>query len=100
MRNYKNRFFNLLESEMGNVKPLINESGSLYSDFDFDRMNSDEDMTYKPNRGDLRNEIMDLLRNDISSKEEKISLLRMIADEMESSNKLTNDVRKRFREDK
>ena len=26
IKNYKNRFFNLLESEMGNVKPLIVES--------------------------------------------------------------------------
>ena len=26
IKNYKNRFFNLLESEMGNVKPLIIES--------------------------------------------------------------------------
>lgn len=29
LTNYRNRFFNLLESEMGNVKPLINEESSF-----------------------------------------------------------------------
>ena len=29
LTNYRNRFFNLLESEMGNVKPLINEEASF-----------------------------------------------------------------------
>lgn len=33
IEQYKKRFFNLIESELGNVKPLINEQG-YYGDLD------------------------------------------------------------------
>jgi hypothetical protein len=33
LTNYKNRFFNLLESELGDVKPLLNEESSFESQF-------------------------------------------------------------------
>ena len=52
VKNYKNRFFSLLESEMGDVKPLVNESGSIYSLEDLETMRSSEnepsmkEMTY------------------------------------------------------
>jgi hypothetical protein len=38
VKNYKNRFFSLLESEMGDVRPLVNESGSIYSDEELEMM--------------------------------------------------------------
>ena len=34
IEQYKKRFFNLMESEMGNVKPLINEDDSSFCDWD------------------------------------------------------------------
>lgn len=34
----KRRFFSLLESEMGDVRPLVNESGSIYSDEELQMM--------------------------------------------------------------
>jgi hypothetical protein len=38
VKNYKNRFFSLLESEMGDVRPLVNESDNLYSEEEMDMM--------------------------------------------------------------
>jgi hypothetical protein len=57
-------------------------------------------MTYTPYRGGLRDELEQLIRKSNSSKEEIIDILRSIADEMESSGKLKNDVRDRFSSDK
>jgi hypothetical protein len=34
IEQYKKRFYNLMESEMGNVKPLINEDESSFCDWD------------------------------------------------------------------
>jgi hypothetical protein len=34
IEHYKKRFYNLMESEMGNVKPLINEDESSFCDWD------------------------------------------------------------------
>ena len=57
-----------------------------------------EDISFTPNMGgDLKSDIMDILNNDISSNEEKIHILKMIAHDMERSNKMTNNVRDRFR---
>jgi len=44
----------------------------------------------------LRSDIMDLIHNSNSSHEETLSILRSIADEMESSRRLRRDVEKRF----
>lgn len=35
IEQYKKRFYNLMESEMGNVKPLINEDESSFCNWDF-----------------------------------------------------------------
>jgi hypothetical protein len=43
VKNYKNRFFSLLESEMGDVRPLVNESDNLYSEEEMDMMVDTED---------------------------------------------------------
>ena len=91
------RFRKLMESKLGNSKPLVSEQGSIYSDFDLERMRSDEDLTYTPNKGgDLRTDIMKMIHNTNSPNEDIIRTLRSIADEMESSGKLKKDVRDRF----
>lgn len=89
------RFRKLMESKLGNSKPLVSESGSMYSDFDLERMRSGEDMTYTSNKGDLRTDIMKMIHNSNSPNEDIISTLRSIADEMESSSKVYN----RFRDE-
>ena len=91
------KFKKLMESKLGNSKPLVSESGSMYSEFDLERMNSGEDITYTPYKGgDLRTDIMKMIHNSNSPNEDIISTLRSIADEMESSGKLKKDVRDRF----
>jgi hypothetical protein len=45
----------------------------------------------------LHSDIMDLIHNSNSSHEETLSILRSIADEMESSRRLRRDVEKRVR---
>ena len=47
----------------------------------------------------LHSDIMGLIHNSNSSHEETISILRSIADEMESSRRVRRDVEKRFRGD-
>ena len=89
------RFRKLMESKLGNSKPLVSESGSMYSDFDLERMRSGEDLTYTSNKGDLRTDIMKMIHNSNSPNEDIISTLRSIADEMESSSKVYN----RFRDE-
>ena len=89
------RFRKLMESKLGNSKPLVSEQGSMYSDFDLERMRSGEDLTYTPNKGDLRTDIMKMIHNSNSPNEDIISTLRSIADEMESSSKVYN----RFRDE-
>lgn len=90
------KFRKLMESKLGNSKPLVSEQGHTLSDFDHERINSGEDLTYTPYKGGLRNEIEQLIHNSNSSKEEMIDILRSIADDMESSDKLKSDVRNRF----
>ena len=93
------KFRKLMESKLGNSKPLVSEQGSIYSDFDLERMGSGEDLTYTPNKGgDLRTDIMKIIHNNNSPNEDIIRTLRSIADEMESSGKLKSDVRDRFRD--
>ena len=94
------KFRKLMESKLGNSKPLVSESGSMYSDFDYERINSGEDMTYTPYKGDLRDEIKQLIHNSNSPNEDIIRALRSIADEMESSEKMRSNVRDRFSSDK
>ena len=89
-----------MESKLGNSKPLVSESGSMYSDFDLERMRSGEDMTYTPYKGGLRKELEQLIHNSNSDNQEIIDILRSIADDMESSGKLKSDVRDRFSSDK
>jgi hypothetical protein len=94
------KFKKLIENKLGSSKPLVSEQGHTLTDFDYERINSGEDMTYTPYRGGLRDELDQLIRKSNSSKEEIIDILRSIADEMESSGKLKNDVRDRFSSDK
>ena len=89
------KFKKLMESKLGNSKPLVSEQGSMYSDFDLERMRSGEDMTYTSNKGDLRTDIMKMIYNSNSPNEDIIRTLRSIADEMESSDKVYN----RFRDE-
>lgn len=92
------RFRKLMESKLGNSKPLVSEQGHTLTDFDYERINSGEDMTYTPYKGDLRSDIMKMIHNANSPNEDIIRTLRSIADEMESSGKLKKDVRDRFRD--
>jgi hypothetical protein len=85
MKINTSKFKKLVESQLGNSKPLVSEQGHTYTDFDYERMNSGEDMTYIPYRGDIRERIVKLIKGDDTPKEEVISTLRSIADEMESS---------------
>ena len=95
MKVESSKFKKLMESKLGNSKPLVSEQGSMYSDFDLERMRSGEDLTYTPNKGDLRTDIMKMIHNSNSPNEDIISTLRSIADEMESSSKVYN----RFRDE-
>lgn len=82
------KFKKLLESQLGNSKPLVSEQGHTLTDFDYERMHSGEDMTYTPYKADLREKITKLIKGYDTPKEEIISTLRSIADEMESSDGL------------
>lgn len=92
------KFKKLIESKLGSSKPLVSEQGHTLTDFDYERMNSGEDMTYTPYKGDLRDEIKQLIRNSNSPNKDIISTLRSIADEMESSEKMRSNVRDSFGE--
>lgn len=94
------KFRQLMESKLGNSKPLVSEQGHTLTDFDYERINSGEDMTYTPYKGGLRDEIEQLIHNSNSPNEDIINTLRSIADDMESSGRLRNDVRDRFSKDK
>ena len=94
------RFRKLMESKLGNSKPLVSEQGHTLTDFDYERINSGEDMTYTPYKGSFRDELEALIRKSKYDNKEIIDTLRTIADEMESSGKLKNDVRDRFSSDK
>lgn len=96
------KFKKLMESKLGDSKPLVSEQGHTLTDFDYERINSGEDMTYTPYKGegDLRSDIMKLVRDSISPNQDIISTLRSIADEMESSGELKKNVRDRFRDNK
>ena len=94
------KFKKLTESKLGNSKPLVNEYGSVYSDYELKAMRSGEDMTYIPYKSDLREKITQLLRGYDTPNKDIISTLRSIADEMESSGELKKNVRDRFRDNK
>ena len=94
------KFKKLIENKLGSSKPLVSEQGHTLTDFDYERINSGEDMTYTPYKGDLRDEIKQLIRNSNSPNEDIIRALRSIADEMESSEKMRSNVRDRFSSDK
>ena len=94
------KFKKLIENKLGSSKPLVSEQGHTLTDFDYERINSGEDMTYTPYRGGLRDELEQLIRKSNSNNQEIIDILRSIADDMESSRKLKNDVRDRFSSDK
>ena len=79
------KFKRLLESQLGNSKPLVSEQGHTLSDFDYERMHSGEDMTYTPYKGSFRDELGELIRKSKFDNKEIIDALRSIADEMESS---------------
>ena len=70
VKNYKNRFFSLLESEMGDVKPLINESDNLYSEEEeLDMMVDTEDGFEGDDMGEMTyDDIKDFQDKFISSK--------------------------------
>ena len=87
----------LTESDLLNiVKRVISEQGHTLTDFDYERINSGEDMTYTQYKGDLRTDIMKMIHNSNSPNEDIIRTLRSIADEMESSRKMRRDVKSRF----
>ena len=94
------KFKKLTESKLGNSKPLVNEYGSVYSDYELKAMRSGEDMTYIPYKADLREKITQLIKGYGTPKEEIVSTLRSIADEMESSGELKKNVRDRFKDNK
>ena len=94
------KFKKLIENKLGSSKPLVSEQGHTLTDFDYERINSGEDMTYTPYKGGLRKELEQLIHNSNSDNQEIIDILRSIADDMESSGKLKNDVRDRFSSDK
>jgi hypothetical protein len=69
VKNYKNRFFSLLESEMGDVRPLINESGSIYSDEELEMMRNPEiDMDMPGSKEMTYDDVKDFQDRFISSK--------------------------------
>ena len=45
MKINTSKFKQLMESKLGNAKPLVSEQGHTLSDFDYERMHSGEDMT-------------------------------------------------------
>lgn len=78
------KFRKLMESKLGNSKPLVSEQGHTLSDFDYERMNSGEDMTYTPYKGSFSDELGELIRKSKFDNEEMIEALRSIADKLES----------------
>lgn len=94
------KFKKLIENKLGSSKPLVSEQGHTLTDFDYERINSGEDMTYTPYKGTFRDELEELIRKSKFENREIIDTLRSIADDMESSGKLKNDVRDRFSSDK
>ena len=69
VRNYKNRFFSLLESEMGDVRPLVNESGSIYSDEELEMMRNPDIDTDMPGMKEMTyDDVKDFQDKFISSR--------------------------------
>lgn len=69
VKNYKNRFFSLLESEMGDVRPLVNESGSIYSDEELEMMRNPDINTDMPGFKEMTyDDVKDFQDKFISSK--------------------------------
>ena len=103
IKKYKNRFFSLLESEMGNVKPLIIESideskniinNLLINDFDFTEDGEEEKDGIIKNQfvkefGDKKLSILTMLSNDDSPLSNMIAVVVFLDDEKITS-KLTN----------
>jgi hypothetical protein len=79
------------------VKRVMKEN--IYSQEDLEMMRDPEfqkNNYYEPVGRDLKGKIMELIHNSNSSNEEMISILRGIADDMESSRSLRNDVKDRW----
>jgi hypothetical protein len=79
------------------VKRVMKEN--IYSQEDLEMMRDPEFQKndyYEPFGRDLKGKIMELIHNSNSSNEEMISILRGIADDMESSRSLRNDVKDRW----
>jgi len=79
------------------VKRVVKEN--IYSQEDLEMMRDPEfqkNNYYKPVKIDLKTKIMELIHNSNSSNEEMISILRGIADDIESSRSLRNDVKDRW----
>ena len=96
-------FNKLVNNKLGTVKTLvkeeINEYGSVYSQQELEMMRDPEFQKYdryEPVNKDIKSKIMELIYNSNSSNEEMISILRSIADDMESSRSVRNDVQSRW----
>ena len=72
------KFRKLMESNGGNVKPLVSE------DFEIESL--------EDSNGDLKTEIMSTIHNSNASHEEIVSILDDIANEMRSSRKVRDNV--------
>jgi len=88
----------LTERDLNNiVKRVMKEN--IYSQEDLEMMRNPEFQKhdhYEPVKRDLKTKIMELIYNSNSSNEEMISILRSIADDMESSRSVRNDVQSRW----
>jgi len=87
----------LTERDLSNiVKRVISEQGHTLTDFDYERINSGEDMTYTQYKGDLRTDIMKMIHNSNSPNEDIIRTLRSIVDEMESAKRVRKGAQSRW----
>jgi len=96
IEQYKQRFFNLLESELGNVKPLITEdedqwietSGELEGETNFDEM--DKEQGAEEIKSVLSDEELQFL-NQVMSQEGEEGLESKIENAIESKSEMNED---------
>ena len=92
------KLIKLTEKDLSNlVKQVMKEN--MYSQEELEMMRDPEFQKhdrYEPTNEDLKSKIMGLIHNSNSSNEEMISILRGIADDMESSRSVRNDVKNRW----
>jgi hypothetical protein len=96
IEQYKQRFFNLLESELGNVKPLITEdedqwietSGELEGETNFDEM--DKEKGAEEIKSVLSDEELQFL-NQVMSQEGEEGLESKIENAIESKSEMNED---------